>query len=158
MGGLYRSAHEMIPVFTKGKSPKTNNVELGRHGRDRTNVWTYPGANTPGSSAANALKHHPTPKPIEMVEDALLDVTKRGELVLDVFMGSGTTLLAAERSGRVAAGIELDPAYVDVCIRRWQDMTGMEAIHAETLRSFDEMAAIGAEEDLIAEGEKDHDE
>lgn len=158
MGGLYRSSHELIPVFCKGKSPKTNNVELGKHGRDRTTVWTYPGANKPGSSAAKALKHHPTPKPVEMVADALLDVTGPGELVIDPFMGSGTTLLAAEKSGRIAAGIELDPAYVDVCIRRWQEMTGKVAMHAETQRSFDELAAIRADEEIMQEGEDDHDQ
>lgn len=155
MGGLYRSSHEMIPTFVKGKRPKTNNIELGRHGRDRTNVWTYPGANRPGSSAAQALKHHPTPKPIELVEDALLDVTNRGELVLDPFLGSGTTLLAAERAGRIAAGIELDPAYVDVCIRRWQKMTGRAAVHSETGRTFDEMADNRSGQDLIEVGEND---
>lgn len=158
MGGLYRSAHEFIPTFSKGSSPKTNNVELGRHGRDRTNVWNYPGANRPGSSAAEALKHHPTPKPVELVEDALLDVTHAGELVLDPFLGSGTTLLAAERSRRIAAGIELDPAYVDVCIRRWQEMTGQPAMHADTQRSFDEIAAIRTEDDFVDEGENDDDQ
>lgn len=153
MGGLYRSAHELIPLFCKGSKPRTNNVELGRHGRDRTNVWSYPGATSPGSSAAKASTHHPTPKPVEMVEDALLDATKRGELVLDPFMGSGTTLLAAEKSGRVAAGIELDPAYVDLCIRRWQELTGEIAMHVETQRSFDEVATIRPEEESLVEGE-----
>ncbi len=155
MGGLYRSAHELIPLLCKGKTPKTNNVELGRHGRDRTNVWSYPGANKPGSSAAQALKHHPTPKPVELVEDALLDVTNRGELVLDPFMGSGTTLLAAERSGRLAAGIELDPTYVDVCIRRWQDMSGLDAVNAATRQTFNETAAVKVAEGAVEEG-KDH--
>lgn len=155
MGGLYRSAHELIPVFCKGKTPKTNNIQLGRHGRDRTNVWSYPGANRPGSSAGKALKHHPTPKPVEMVEDALLDVTAKGELVIDPFLGSGTSLLAAERAGRIAAGIELDPAYVDVCIRRWQEMTGGEAVHAESQRSFAEMAVLRAHDDLIEKAEND---
>jgi DNA modification methylase len=157
MGGLYRSAHELIPLFCKGKSPKTNNIELGKHGRDRTNVWSYPGANRPGSSAGKALKHHPTPKPVEMVEDALLDVTKRGELVLDPFSGSGTTLLAAERSGRVAAVIELEPGFVDVCIRRWEEMTGREAVHAETQLTFAETAAARAANTSIQEGENDDD-
>jgi DNA modification methylase len=158
MGGLYRSAHELIPVFCKGKSPKTNNVELGRHGRDRTNVWSYSGANRLGSSAAKALKHHPTPKPVEMVEDALLDVSARGELVLDPFMGSGTTLLAAERSHRIAAGIELDPAYVDVCIRRWQEMTGKAAVLADSHLTFEEIATSRASEESIENGEDDHDQ
>lgn len=158
MGGLYRSAHELIPIFCKGESPKTNNIELGKHGRDRTNVFSYPGGNRPGSSAGKVLKDHPTPKPVEMVEDAILDVTSRGELVLDPFMGSGTTLLAAQRSGRIAAGIEIEPAYVDVCIRRWEQMTGMQAVHAETERTFAEMAAMRIGEDLSEEGGTDNDE
>ncbi|MGE3150511.1 MAG: site-specific DNA-methyltransferase, partial [Pseudorhodoplanes sp.] len=141
MGGLYRSAHELIPVFCKGPTPKTNNVKLGRHGRDRTNVWSYPGANKKGSSAGKALADHPTPKPVEMVEDALLDVTLRGDLVLDPFLGSGTTLLAAERCGRIARGIELDPAYIDVAIRRWEEMTGDVAVLADTGMTFAEVSA-----------------
>jgi DNA modification methylase len=104
MGTPYRSAHELVPVFVKGDNLKVNNVELGKRGRDRTNVWSYPGANRRGSSASKALSHHPTPKPVEMVEDALKDVSKRGALALDPFLGSGTTLLAAERSGRRPSG------------------------------------------------------
>lgn len=155
MGGLYRSAHELIPLFCKGQKPKTNNIELGRHGRDRTNVWTYPGATTPGSSAAKAHQDHPTPKPIEMVEDALLDTTRTGDVVLDPFMGSGTTLLAAERTGRLAAGVELEPAYVDVCIRRWEEMTGQEALREQCGRSFSEIAQTRAANEF--EGEEDDD-
>jgi DNA modification methylase len=152
MGAMYRSAHEMIPVLCKGDSPRTNNVQLGRHGRDRTNVWTYPGANRPGSSASKALALHPTPKPVEMVEDALLDVTARGELVLDPFLGSGTTLIAAERVGRRARCIELDPAYVDVSVRRWEELTGKSVVHAETGLSFREMAAQRAVEEDPSKG------
>ena len=139
MGTPYRSAHELIVMFVKGSKLAVNNVELGKHGRDRTNVWSYPGANQPGSSAGKALEYHPTPKPIEMVEDALKDVSKRGALVLDVFLGSGTTLLAAERSSRRACCIELDPAYVDVAIRRWEAMTGKDAVHASSGKTFAEM-------------------
>lgn len=131
MGSLYRSAHELIPVFVNGAKLRVNNVELGRHGRDRTNVWSYPGANRRGSSAGKALASHPTPKPVEMVRDAFLDVTKRGETVLDPFMGSGTSLIAAEECGRTAYGIELDPAYVDVIIRRWEASSGSKAVHVE---------------------------
>lgn len=138
MGSPYRSAHELVVMFCKGERLAISNVELGKHGRDRTNVWSYPGANRPGSSAGKALKHHPTPKPVEMVQDALLDVTKRGSLVLDPFMGSGTTLLAAERCGRKAAGIELDPAYVEVAIRRWEALTGKQAVHAKSGMTFAE--------------------
>lgn len=141
MGGLYRSAHELIAVFCNGNKPAINNVELGKHGRDRTNVWTYPGANRQGSSAANALKDHPTPKPVPLVADALLDVTRKGDAVLDPFMGSGATLMAAQKTGRIAYGIELDPKYIDVIIRRWQKETGKQAVHVDTGLSWSELSA-----------------
>ncbi|WP_252258544.1 site-specific DNA-methyltransferase [Erythrobacter aurantius] len=149
MGGIYRSAHEFIAVLCNGKTPATNNVELGRHGRDRTNVWSYPGANRRGSSSCKALADHPTPKPIELVEDALLDVSNRGEIVLDPFLGSGTTMIAAERVGRICCGIELDPKYVDRAIRRWEAFTGEHAIHVATGMTFEELghARASAQED-----------
>ncbi|MFN5822034.1 MAG: DNA modification methylase [Novosphingobium sp.] len=140
MGTPYRSAHEFVVIFRKGPKLAVNNIQLGKHGRDRTNVWSYPGANQPGSSANKALEHHPTPKPIELVQDALLDVTNRGALVFDPFMGSGTTLLAAHKSGRRACGIELDPKYVDVAIRRWEEMTEEQAIHEQTGLTFRQLA------------------
>lgn len=137
MGGSpYRSAHELIAVFCTAPSPAVNNVALGVHGRDRTNIWTYPGANRKGSSAAKALADHPTPKPVELVVDAILDVTHPGDLVLDPFIGSGTTIIACEQCDRVARGIELDPKYVDRAIRRWEQCTGAQARHAETGLSF----------------------
>lgn len=139
MGGIYRNAHEFAAVFGNGKVPATNNVELGRHGRDRTNVWSYPGANKPGTSAAKALRDHPTPKNLSMIEDAILDVTNRGEIVLDPFLGSGTTLIAAQNTGRICAGIELDPTYVERAVRRWERHTGVTAIHLETGMSLDEL-------------------
>lgn len=139
MGSLYRSAYELISIFCNTPSPAINNVQLGKHGRDRSNMWTYSGANRKGSSVADALSDHPTPKPIDLVADALLDVTKKGALVFDPFMGSGTTLIAAERSGRIAYGIELEPNYVDVAIRRWEKMTGKKAIHVETGLSFSQL-------------------
>ncbi|MFC0588297.1 site-specific DNA-methyltransferase [Novosphingobium aquiterrae] len=141
MGSLYRSAHEFIAVFCNGSTPATNAVELGRHGRDRTNVFSYPGANRRGSSASAALADHPTPKPVEMVVDMLLDVTKRGDVVLDPFSGSGTTLIAAEHCRRNACAIELDPKYVDRSIRRWEALTGREAIHTESGMTFSELMA-----------------
>jgi DNA modification methylase len=152
MGGLYRSSYEEIPLFCKGEKPAINNIKLGAHGRDRTNLWSYPGANRRGSSAAKALEHHPTPKPIELVEDALLDVSDRSDLVLDPFAGSGTTLLAAERTGRVAAAIELDPGYVDVVVSRWEEMTGHQAVHAGTGLKFTELAEVRAQEDHTSSG------
>lgn len=147
MGSPYRSAHEFIVAFCKGKKLATNNVELGKHGRDRTSVWNYPGANRKGSSASKALGMHPTPKPIELVRDAMLDVSNKGGVVLDPFMGSGSTILAAELSGRLARGIELDPAYVDVAVRRWEELTGQRAVHAETNLSFAETAELRLQAD-----------
>ena len=139
MGGLYRSAHEIVAVFCTAKSPAVNNVALGVHGRDRTNVWTYAGANRSGSSAGKALADHPTPKPVELVVDALLDVTHPGDIVLDPFIGSGTTIIAGEQSGRRVCGIELDPKYVDRTIRRWEELTGENATHIESGLTFAEL-------------------
>jgi len=140
MGSLYRSAHELIAVFCNGKKPKTNNIELGRHGRNRSNVFSYPGANRPGTSAAQALADHPTPKSRELIEDMLLDVTERDDVVLDPFVGSGVSILAAENTGRRCAGIEIDPTYVERAIRRWEKHTGELAIHLETNLTLDELA------------------
>jgi DNA modification methylase len=143
MGSFYRSQHELVLVFRKGRGSHRNNIQLGQFGRNRTNVWQYPGIQTLSkqSEEGNLLAFHPTVKPIAMVADAILDCTVRGELVLDAFLGSGTTLLAAERVGRVCCGIEIDPIYIDVAIRRWQKYTGDAAIHAATGRRFDEIAA-----------------
>ena len=124
MGSLYRSKHEMIAVFKAGRAPHINNVELGRHGRNRANVWDYRGVNSFGGDRDEALEMHPTVKPVAMVADAILDCSMRGGIVLDAFAGSGTTILAAERTGRRARAIELEPHYVDVAIRRFQDATG----------------------------------
>jgi len=140
MGSLYRSQHELVHVFRNGSAPHPNNVELGKHGRNRTNVWRYAGVNTFGPERTN-LREHPTVKPVAMIVDALRDVTKRGDLVLDPFLGSGSTLLAAEQSGRTCHGIELAPGYVDVAIRRWQAQTGRDAVHMETGETFAEREA-----------------
>ena len=140
MGSLYRSAHELIAVFCKGAKIRTNNVELGRHGRNRDNVWVEPGSNRRGSSANEMLSAHATPKPVELYIDAILDVTRAGDLVLDVFLGSGTLLIAAEKTGRRARGIELEPGFVDVSIRRWQRHTGLKATLAATAETFEEIA------------------
>jgi DNA modification methylase len=114
-------------------------VALGVHGRDRTNVWTYPGANRHGSSAAQALADHPTPKPVELVVDALLDVTHASDVVLDPFSGSGTTIIASEHCNREARGIELDPKYIDRAVRRWERLTGDRAVHVDTGLTFAEL-------------------
>ena len=142
MGSFYRSQHELVMVFRKGKSHR-NNVQLGQYGRYRTNVWQYPGIHSLSKQCeeGNLLALHPTVKPVAMVADAILDCTARGEIVLDAFLGSGTTLMAAERVGRICCGIEIDPIYVDVAIRRWQKYTGEAAIHATTGKRFEEIAA-----------------
>jgi DNA modification methylase len=140
MGSLYRSKHELIFIAKKGKAQHTNNVELGRHGRYRTNVWDYAGVNTFGKGRMEDLADHPTVKPMALVADAIRDVTKPDEIVVDAFLGSGTTILAAERTKRRGYGIEIDPRYADVAIRRWQVMTGLEAKLASTGQSFASIA------------------
>lgn len=127
MGSLYRSQHELVFVFKRGTAAHRNNVELGRFGRNRTNVWPYAGVNSFGAAREAELAMHPTVKPIALVEDAIKDVTRRGEVVLDPFGGSGSTLIAAERSGRSARLIELDPAYCDVIVKRYETHAGKPA-------------------------------
>jgi len=142
MGSFYRSRHEFVVVFKHGRNEHRNNIQLGRFGRNRSNVWHYPGANSfsrPGEEG-NLLALHPTVKPVAMVADAILDCSARGEIVLDAFLGSGTSLIAAERTGRRCYGVELDPAYVDTSVRRWQKLTGGSARHAASGRSFDDLA------------------
>jgi DNA modification methylase len=146
MGSLYRSKHELVCVFRKPGAPHVNNVELGKHGRNRTNVWDYAGVNSFGKGREADLVDHPTVKPTALVADAIMDVTHRGDVVLDCFGGSGATLLAAEKTGRKARLIELDPAYVDVAIRRWQEMTGKGAVLASSGETFETRAkALQAE-------------
>jgi DNA modification methylase len=142
MGSFYRSQHELVFVFKHGRAPHRNNVQLGRFGRNRSNVWHYPGVNSFARSGTegNLLALHPTVKPVTMVADAILDCSARGEIVLDAFLGSGTSLIAAERTGRRCYGLELDPGYVDTIIRRWQALTGGSARHAASGRSFDDLA------------------
>ncbi|WP_118857954.1 site-specific DNA-methyltransferase [Sphingomonas mesophila] len=124
MGSLYRSKHELVSVYRVGTAPHTNAVELGRHGRNRTNVWDYASVNSFQGAKRGDLKLHPTVKPTALVADAIQDVTQRGDLVLDTFLGSGTTLIASERTGRRFRGLDIDPAYVDVALDRWTAMTG----------------------------------
>jgi DNA modification methylase len=135
MGSLYRSRHELVFVFRNGKEAHLNNVQLGRFGRNRQNVWNYPGVNSfARKGSERALDLHPTVKPTALVSDAILDSTKRNDIVLDPYLGSGTTILAAERTGRRCYGIEIDPLYVDTAIDRWQRLTGRQAqnAHGET--------------------------
>ena len=142
MGSLYRSQHELVFVFKHGHGGHRNNVQLGQFGRNRSNVWRYPGVNSFArcGEEGNLLALHPTVKPVAMVADAILDCSARGEIVLDAFLGSGTTVIAAERTGRRCYGLELDPAYVDTAVRRWQRLTGGSALHAASGRSFDDLA------------------
>jgi DNA modification methylase len=140
-GSFYRSQHELILVYRNGDAPHLNNIELGRHGRNRSNVWTYAGVNTFRKGRLDELLIHPTVKPVALVADAIKDCSRRGDIVLDPFMGSGTTLLAAERVGRRAYGVEIDPLYVDAAVRRWQDFTKRDAILASTGQTFNEVAA-----------------
>ena len=147
MGSLYRSRHELVFVFRNGKGSHRNNVQLGKYGRNRTNVWEYPGVNTLSRQGeeGNLLALHPTVKPVGLVADAVLDCSARGDIVLDAFLGSGTTLLAAERTGRVCYGIEIDPIYVDTAIRRWQFQTGDCAVQASTGKRFDSLTSHALE-------------
>jgi DNA modification methylase len=141
-GSFYRSQHELVFAFKNGDAAHINNVELGRHGRNRSNVWTYPGVNTFRAGRLDDLAMHPTVKPVALVADAMRDCSRRGDVVLDLFMGSGTTLVAAERVGRRAVGIELDPIYIDTAVRRWQAYTGRDAVLEDTGETFDEVAAV----------------
>ena len=141
MGSFYCSKHELIFVFKHGTAPHINNMRLGQHGRNRTNVWDYPGLNATGEGRLDDLAMHPTVKPLALLADAIRDCSKRGGLILDGFAGSGSTIIAAEQTGRIAHAIELDPHYVDTAIKRWQETTGGAAVHAETGRSFETMAA-----------------
>ena len=138
MGGPWRSSHELCFVWKNGDAAHVDNVKLGKHGRNRSNVWSYPGANQHRDRGSEG---HVTPKNLAMIQDAILDVSNRGDIVLDAFAGSGTTLVAAHLSRRRGYGLELDPAYVDLCVRRLETRTGEAARHAETGLTFAETAS-----------------
>lgn len=154
-GSLYRAQHELIGVGRVGSARHQNNIELGRFGRNRSNVWTYQGVNTFAKGRMEALAAHPTVKPVALVADALLDCTARGDVVLDQFCGSGTTILAAEKVGRVGYGIEYEPRYVDVAIKRWQSFTKLEAILVGDGGTFEEVGF--ARLNSLGGGEGGHD-
>ncbi len=153
MGSLYRSKHELVFVLRVGEAQHLNTVELGKHGRNRTNIWDYPSVNTFGGSRQQDLALHPTVKPTSMVADAICDVTRRGDLVLDPFLGSGTTLIAAERVGRRFRGAEIDRLYVDLALMRWSVMTGQDPVLKETGESFEQVR-----QRRLAEGAEAQDE
>jgi DNA modification methylase len=147
LGSLYRSQHELIFVYKYGTANHRNNIQLGKYGRNRSNVWTYPGANSFARNGedGNLLQHHPTSKPTALIADILLDASAPQDLVLDSFAGAGSTLLAAERTGRRARTIEIEPEYVDTTIRRWEALTKRSAVHATLQHTFAEVAAMREE-------------
>jgi DNA modification methylase len=140
MGSFYRSKHELVFVWKAGTAAHVNNFELGQYGRHRTNVWDYAGANTMRAGRLEELSMHPTVKPVAMVAEAIKDCSRRKGIILDPFMGSGTTLIASERTGRRSRGIEFDPGYVDVAVQRWQDFTGRAATLVAAGQTFEEVA------------------
>jgi DNA modification methylase len=140
MGSFYRSRHEFIMVFKVGKAPHLNTIELGRNGRYRTNVWEYPGVNTTRKGRLVDLAMHPTVKPTALVMDAIKDCSRRGEIVVDLFGGAGTTLIAAEKCGRCARVVEIDPLYIDITVRRWQTLTGQRAKLSTSNEYFNDIA------------------
>jgi DNA modification methylase len=144
MGTFYRSRHELVFVFKNGDAAHTNTFELGQHGRYRTNVWEYAGVNTFRAGRLDELAMHPTVKPVAMLADAIRDVTKRGSIVLDPFAGSGSTLIAAEKTGRQARCIEYEPKYCDVIVRRWQGYTGKAATFEGTDLTFEDFEGARA--------------
>jgi len=145
MGSFYRSQHEFVCVFKSGDASHINNIELGKFGRHRTNIWAYAGVNGFGNGRSD-LELHPTVKPVALVEDAIRDCSRRRGIVLDPFSGSGTTLVATERAGRCGFGTELDPLYCDVSLRRLQSVCGLQAVLESTGQRFEEVAAQRQEE------------
>lgn len=141
MGSFYRSGHEMIPIFKVGGGKAVNNIELGKFGRNRSNVWTYPSVNTFAKHRAKELKLHPTPKPVALIADAIRDASHRGDIVFDGFAGSGATLVAAERTRRIGYGVEIDPAYCDVIVNRLGQEAGVVPLLQATGESFEVVAA-----------------
>jgi DNA modification methylase len=143
-GSFYRSAHELIGVFRVGATTHLNNIELGRHGRSRSNVWHYGSQSAFRAGRMEELRSHPTVKPVALVADAMKDCTRLGDTVLDTFSGSGTTIMAAERVGRHARALEIEPRFVDVAVRRWQAFARHDAVHAQSGLSFDDVAVSGS--------------
>lgn len=151
MGSFYRSQHELVVVAKRPGAQHLNNIQLGIYGRNRTNLWRYAGATGGRKSDDDDFSLHPTVKPVRLVRDAILDVTSMGEVIFDPFLGSGTTVLAAELSKRVCVGMEISPAYVDVAIRRWEKLTGLDAVHSETGMTFAELCDAHASTDYGGE-------
>ncbi len=140
MGSFYRSKHELVFVFKNGKAKSINNIALGKAERYRTNIWDYPSASAFGKTRNEDLASHPTIKPVDMVADAILDASNRGDIILDPFVGSGTTILAADKTGRRAAAMEINPAYVDLAFRRYEKATNRVIRHAGTRKPYEQIA------------------
>ncbi|MET2829306.1 DNA modification methylase [Mesorhizobium shangrilense] len=153
MGSLYRSQHELVVVLKRQGEPHRNNVELGKHGRSRSNVWQYRGVNVFGPER-HLLQEHPTVKPAAMLADAIRDTTQPGDTVFDPFLGSGSTMIAAERTHRLCYGIEIEPTFVDLSIRRWQAETGRDAVRTRDGMTFDEAAEIAEAERMVGDAEE----
>lgn len=151
LGLFYRSQHELVTVVKSGEGSVRNNMNLGKQRRNRSNLWTYRGMNVFGDDRDELVKVHPTVKPLALIADAIRDVTKRGDAVIDVFLGSGSTVMAAEETGRLAYGIDIDPLYIDVAVRRWQQQTKSDAVHRMSGEMFEERARRLAEEPTEAE-------
>jgi hypothetical protein len=149
MGSLYRSQHEFVFVFKVGNAPHTNNVALGRYGRHRTNVWDYVSQNALNGTTKSKLALHPTVKPVAMIADAIRDCSNRNDVILDPFGGAGTTIIAAEQTGRRARVIEIDPLFVTISIERWQRLTGGTAVRAQSGKDgrSDATASVSSRED-----------
>lgn len=152
MGSLYRNAHELVAVFKYGKAPHTNNIMLGRHGRDRSNIWRYAGMNRFGRRRDQALALHATVKPVEMICGLLLDVSHRGDVVFDGFSGSGTTLIAAHKMERRARVVGLDPKYCDVALKRFQRAFGIDGVHRGTGLTFTELTQLRTRQLEVSHG------
>ncbi len=146
MGSFYRSKHELIGVFKHGRAPHLNNVQLGKFGRDRCNVWDCPGLSSFGKNRESELAMHPTVKPVALLKDILLDCTKPNDIVIDGFLGSGSTLMAAERTRRRCFGVEIDPGYVDVILQRFLEATGTEPVHVSTGMTYSQLCTDRLEE------------
>lgn len=152
MGSFYRSQHELVFVYQNGRGSHVNNIELGKHGRYRTNVWSYAGVNTFGANRDSELAMHPTVKPVALVADAIRDASKRNGVILDAFGGSGTTLVAAERTGRRGFALEISPAYVDTIVKRVSEAAGVKAVLDRTGETFDAVRAwrtSGLDEEIL---------
>lgn len=153
MGAFYRSKHELIFVFKHGTAPHTNSFGLGDSGRYRTNVWDYAGISSISASRSDELAMHPTVKPVALIADAIKDCSRRGEIILDPFAGSGSTLIAAEKTGRSARLVELDPLYCDTIVRRWEAVTGKRAMLTACGRAFEDVAALRAADAQLEEAQ-----